>query len=149
MKIRRVGSGPSKRSRPIHEGCTRLPPPSSSSSSFRTKEGEKRTLHPRKGVSRARPTRPPSAERQYPSCDTPSYEPGFRVSRAAPGGERPRLTQTQNRSPFVALLATPSEEPSLSLSLSGPRRLVTLVTISQLWRVLGEEGEKREEMGGG
>lgn len=59
----------------------------------------------------------PSAERQYPSCDTPSYDPGFRVSRAAPGGERPRLTQTQNRSPFVALLATSPPRNPLSLPL--------------------------------
>lgn len=92
----------------------------------------------------------PSAERQYPSCDTPSYDPGFRVSRAAPGGERPRLTQTQNRSPFVALLATsPPRNPlslplPLSLSRPPPRRLVTLVTISQLCCVL-EEGRGRKE----
>lgn len=92
----------------------------------------------------------PSAERQYPSCDTPSYDPGFRVSRAAPGGERPRLTQTQNRSPFVALLATsPPRNPlslplPLSLSRPPPRRLVTLVTISQLCCVL-EEGRRRKE----
>lgn len=59
----------------------------------------------------------PLAERQYPSCDTPSYDPGFRVSRAAPGGERPRLTQTQNRSPFVALLATSPPRNPLSLPL--------------------------------
>lgn len=101
-------------------------------------------------MSRARPTPlpSPSAERQYPSCDTPSYDPGFRVSRAAPGGERPRLTQTQNRSPFVALLATsPPRNPlSLSsLSLPPPRRLVTLVTISQL--CLGGGKEKRRDRG--
>lgn len=90
----------------------------------RFEQREKRTLHPRrrKGVSRARPTPlpSPSAERQYPSCDTPSYDPGFRVSRAAPGGERPRLTQTQNRSPFVALLATSPPRNPLSLPPLSP-----------------------------
>lgn len=62
----------------------------------------------RKGVSRARPTLLPLGRASVPLLWYPSYDPGFRVSRAAPGGERPRLTQTQNRSPFVALLATPS-----------------------------------------
>lgn len=77
----------------------------------------------RKGVSRARPTLLPLGRASVPLLWYPSYDPGFRVSRAAPGGERPRLTQTQNRSPFVALLATPS---------TLPRRLVTLVDIPAL-----------------
>lgn len=101
----------------------------------------------------------PSAERQYPSCDTPSYDPGFRVSRAAPGGERPRLTQTQNRSPFVALLATspprnPLSLPLLPLSLS-PSPKEARHTRDDIPALLclgggkGEEGEKKEEIGGG
>lgn len=100
----------------------------------------------------------PSAERQYPSCDTPSYDPGFRVSRAAPGGERPRLTQTQNRSPFVALLATSPPRNPLSLPL--PLSLLPspkearhtrddIPALLCLGGGKGEEGEKKEEIGGG
>lgn len=103
----------SKRSR-SHEGCT---PPSS----FRTKR-EAYVAPPSAEGSVPCATHTPSLplERQYPSCDTPSYDPGFRVSRAAPGGERPRLTQTQNRSPFVALLATSPPRNPLSLPPLSP-----------------------------
>lgn len=67
-----------------------------------------------KGVSRTiHPSSAHHTPASVPLLWYPSYDPGFRVSRAAPGGERPRLTQTQNRSPFVALLAILTPIPHL------------------------------------